>query len=323
MSKTFVLSDDSINSYGFRVLTQGIDLENFSKNPIMLWNHTRSMGDSDNTLLPIGRWSNIRIDDGRLLADAEFDMDDPFAKKIAKKVEKGIINACSIGIRVLEESDLAEHLLPGQIRKTVTRSMLREVSVVDIGSNANAVVLYDDEGKVVDLNADGECVVGLINNSNCKKMELNEIAMKMGLSELASEAEMTTRLEELLEKERLLKEKEIRIDELEREQELAETRRIEELVDEAIRGNRITADKRGNFVDLGKVIGSAKLKETFMCMNPAVKPSEFVSGNYVPNREKRFSEMSEADLHELRTNDAQKYAALYEKEFGFKPEINR
>lgn len=40
--KTFVLSDESVNSYGFRVLTDGIALDNFKKNPVMLWNHTRT-----------------------------------------------------------------------------------------------------------------------------------------------------------------------------------------------------------------------------------------------------------------------------------------
>lgn len=56
MAYTFLLSDETINSYGTRVLTAGIRLENFLKNPIMLWNHTRAWSDKEDQILPIGRW---------------------------------------------------------------------------------------------------------------------------------------------------------------------------------------------------------------------------------------------------------------------------
>ena len=192
--KTFVLSDESINSYGFRVLTDGIQLDNFKRNPIMLWNHTRCWSDTNNAILPIGRWENIRVENGRLLADAQFDMDDEFSTKIAKKVDKGIINMSSIGIVVNEESDAAEYIIQGQSRKTITKCTLREVSVVDIGSNANAVVLYDTAGNQMELNADGHCVVGLINNIINKQMELKEIALSLGLNDNATEGKSARRL---------------------------------------------------------------------------------------------------------------------------------
>ena len=36
---TFVLHDESVNTYGFRMLTSGANLEEFKKNPVMLLNH--------------------------------------------------------------------------------------------------------------------------------------------------------------------------------------------------------------------------------------------------------------------------------------------
>jgi len=33
----FILSDESVNSYNFKVITDGIDLERFKKNPVMLY----------------------------------------------------------------------------------------------------------------------------------------------------------------------------------------------------------------------------------------------------------------------------------------------
>ena len=35
MSKTFVLHDESVNTYGFRMLTSGANLDEFRKNPVM------------------------------------------------------------------------------------------------------------------------------------------------------------------------------------------------------------------------------------------------------------------------------------------------
>ena len=169
--KTFVLSDESINSYGFRVLTAGINLERFKKNPVMLWNHTRSWSDKEDVILPIGRWENLRVEDGKLLGDTCFDMDDPFAVKIANKVEKGFVKTCSVGIQEIELSEMPEHIFPGQTRKTVIRSILWEVSLTDMPSNANAVSLYDSNGNIIELSSGGECPIGLLNNSNQNKNE--------------------------------------------------------------------------------------------------------------------------------------------------------
>lgn len=41
-NRTFVLSDSSLNRYGFRILTDGLQIENFKQNPIMFWMHKRT-----------------------------------------------------------------------------------------------------------------------------------------------------------------------------------------------------------------------------------------------------------------------------------------
>ena len=76
-NKTFVLHDETINTYGFRMLTAGANLEEFRKNPVMLLNH------NDYTL-PIGRWENIRIEGTQILAEAHFDMADEKAREVAR-----------------------------------------------------------------------------------------------------------------------------------------------------------------------------------------------------------------------------------------------
>ena len=107
-TKSFVLHDDTVNTYGFRMLTSGANLEEFRRNPVLLLMH------SDH-LLPIGRWENIRVEGSRILADPVFDMEDPEAKKIAGKVDRGFLRAASIGAWPPEEvSDDPSLKLPGQ-----------------------------------------------------------------------------------------------------------------------------------------------------------------------------------------------------------------
>ena len=131
---TFVLTDESVNSYGYRVLTGGGELEQFRKNPVMLYGH-------DGHKLPIGTWANLRVEGGRLLAEAEFDMEDPFAAEVARKVERGIIRCCSIGFDIVEVSEDKALMLPGQTRGTVTRWQLMECSICAIGANRSAMKL--------------------------------------------------------------------------------------------------------------------------------------------------------------------------------------
>ncbi|MBR4583052.1 MAG: hypothetical protein IKO34_04485, partial [Bacteroidales bacterium] len=73
--KTFVLCDSSsINSQGFRIPLEGMNLDRFRVNPVMLYQHDKYS--------VIGKWENIRIEDGKLLADAKFDSEDELARQV-------------------------------------------------------------------------------------------------------------------------------------------------------------------------------------------------------------------------------------------------
>ncbi len=140
MNKTFVLSDESLNSYGYKVCTSGIDLKQFRANPVMFYNHNRESG-------VIGRWENIRIEGTRLLAEPVFDEADEFARKIKSKVENGFVKSASIGISTYEPFTLKDN------ENWVMKCRVIECSIVDMPSNENAVVLYDKNDKrVLDIN---------------------------------------------------------------------------------------------------------------------------------------------------------------------------
>ena len=87
--KRCVLSDESINCYGYRVLTSGIDLSAFRKNPLLLWAHFRDEGSARwCNYLPIGHWEDIEVKDGVLSACPVFDCTDELSQTICDKYER-------------------------------------------------------------------------------------------------------------------------------------------------------------------------------------------------------------------------------------------
>ena len=155
MAKSFILSEESINDRGYRILTSGINLERFKKNPVMLWMHRRDDGWDLTQVLPIGIWENIRKEDGKLMADPKFDENDKFAMMIKSKVENDLIRGCSAGINPIEFSSDPKDLEKGQTRATITKCEIYEASIVDMPSNKNTVRLFssaDDNNEVPLLN---------------------------------------------------------------------------------------------------------------------------------------------------------------------------
>lgn len=201
---TFIVSDESVNSYGFRILTAGINTEHFIKNPVMFYIHERKSG-------IIGRWENIRIEDGKLLADAVFDESDPVGKRVKEQVESGFLRSASIGI----ENPVKEAV---NGIDTVTRCELKEISIVDMPSNMNAVKLYRKSGKVV------------YRLSDLEEPEdtdlLQEIIKLLGLSTQATNTDVLEAISKLQQ----------------------QTTNVEQQVDEAIQCGYINASQRSNFI---------------------------------------------------------------------------
>lgn len=129
----FIICTNEVNRYGYRILPEGIQLDNFQKNPVALWMH-------DNWSYPVGRWENIRWQNGQLVASITFSEDED-AQRLKRLVEEQIISATSMGHRPIEWSEDPTLLLPGQTRPTVTKTELLEVSFVTVPGNPGAVRL--------------------------------------------------------------------------------------------------------------------------------------------------------------------------------------
>lgn len=187
MNKTFILSDESLNSYGYKVLTSGIDLKQFKDNPVMFYNHNRELG-------VIGRWENIRIEGTRLLADPVFDEADEFARKIKSKIENGFVKSASIGFYTEEQFTLKDD------ERWIMKCRIKECSVVDIPSNENAMALYDrNDKRVLDIN---EYFLSLSSNraQTTSPDFLNRLAKTLRLQDCSEESilkEVNSMLDEL------------------------------------------------------------------------------------------------------------------------------
>lgn len=329
MAKDFVINTSSLNSWGTRVLTSGLDIGQFKRNPVLLYMHKRGFED-DRT--PIGRVENIRVEGDDLIGTPVFDTKDQFAAEIGRKWDENFLRMCSAGAEPVELSSAPEHLLPGQTRATVTRSKLIEVSIVDIGSNDDALQLYQPDGKLLKLAAGAESVlipllklekqpeaetpaeaVETKDNNNQTNFTMNKILLTLGLAATANEEDAVNAITKL--------------QETAKRADTIELARIETAVDTAIKAHKTTADKREHLVTLGKNSGFDSLQVTLDMLTPAQKPSQFINQSAAAASgatiELSYSKMSEEELKELRENNRPEYVRLFKAEFGFVPEIEK
>lgn len=318
MAKEVVISNSRLNSYGFRVLTEGINIEQYVKNPILLWMHSRPFGNTINEVLPLGRMENLRIEGDNLIGTPVFDESDEFAMKIKQKWDAGILKMVSAGLDVLELSDSEEDVVIGQTRKTVKRSKLIEVSIVDIGANDDALALYDNNRRIT-LSKGADCGIELLSkkeNTNKKEnSEMKEIAQELGLTAEAGK-------EEILQEIAKLKKDRESYEVLQKEVNEYKDNAIKTAVEGAIKLKKITEDKREDFEELGKQVGIEKLSKVLNSMQVAVKPSEIIHlSNDDKTKVEKLSDLSEKDRVKLREENIAEYKRLYKAEYGVECEI--
>src|SRR5208282_2619745 len=86
----FVLSDSSVGRDGLTLATPGWELDNYRRNPVVLFGH-----DASNVASVIGRMSNIATEGDQLLGDVEFAPPDvnPMAETVLQMLRGGFLNA--------------------------------------------------------------------------------------------------------------------------------------------------------------------------------------------------------------------------------------
>jgi phage head maturation protease len=325
MAKTpFVLNDESINSYGFRVLTSGIQVDRFRQNPVMLYSHIRGFERvSGDPLLPLGRWENLHQDGSKLVAESDFDMEDDFAVKVSKKVDKGVLNACSIGIDIIEISEDPSLMLPGQTMPTITKCVLKEVSICDIPANSNALRL-NYQGSTINLDSSQHSAAELEKLFSPKKNEtsmksiiavLNGLNTGVSLSDDSKETEVLTALQKAIntnqnaaaEKDRNIAELTGEVKTLKDAGAAAAEKTANDmavaLVDGAVAANKILAGAKDQFVKLAK----ADYASTKLVLD-GLQPYKSVSAQI--NKNKSSAELSDAETKAKKYDELDKIGKL-------------
>lgn len=227
MDKSFLLSDASVNSYGFRIDMSKLSIERFLTNPVCLYNHSSL----------IGRWLNIQKDGDKLYGTPEF-MDDETeleAKKVKTRVEKGFVKGASLGIHILSVT------YPENDPPLVEAEVL-ECSIVDVPSNKNALRILSSEGiELTDEEIKTQLSAfksePLVPNTNSNmKLNANSLVI-LGLSDGASVTEIDTAIKALSDRNAALQTK---IDESKQKQ-------IDALLSGAVASGKILATEKENY----------------------------------------------------------------------------
>ena len=308
MGKRVRLTDDSLNSHGSRVLTAGVDTGQYSRNPVLLYMHERGM--------VIGFMKDIEVNDGEITGEPVFDCATELSKQCKKQWEVGSLRMVSIGIDILEVSEDPETLVAGQTAPTITKSRIFETSIVDIGANDNAIVMRRD-GKQITLGKDSENPLPMLSNKpqkTKKQMELKAIALKLGLPETADESAVLSKIGEL-------QNTAAEVATLKKDKEDLTLAQVTAAVDTAIKENRLTADKKEHFINLGKTVGIESLKATLDAMSPAARLSKTINptNDTHPANQKTYaklSEVPEAELRKMRSENPDEYRRLYKAEYN-------
>ncbi|MFV0313269.1 MAG: phage protease [Dysgonomonas sp.] len=177
IEKEYCLTDNSVNCYGYRLLTEGFLQDRFSP-AIGYLMHNREGGVAV-------KWEDFRIDGDKLWAKPVINT----AKypNLADEIEAGFYDAASVGhLIALEWTDNESMKLAGQTGITVTKWFCRECSIVDIPGNFNALAkLYDDNDSMLMDLSDNR----INNNPKFEKNDMDKIvltgAMLAGLNLMA------------------------------------------------------------------------------------------------------------------------------------------
>ncbi len=319
----FVVLDETTLTSGFRVLTAGVDTAQFEKNPVALYLH-------NDWSMPIGVWENIRKEKGQILADLRPDYDDPDTEvqRLIGKIERGIIKMASVGLVDLDLSDAPEHLLDAKNTVTVLRSRLREISVVPIGKNHNALRLFDHEGRELNL-ADkslnlSDYFIKDEPNKNKKSMK-KEILSALNLADTATPAQIEEAVELLLadkkKSDNRAAELQQQLDAIDAAKKEAQKAEALQLTDAAIRDGRLDAkakeatlkafenDHEGTKLLLGSITKPESVKKQLESGKKSLELAD-----------KSWDELDRAGkLAELKASDFETYAQKFEEKFGKRP----
>lgn len=337
-----IVTSERVNNYGFRVLTDGIDLSQYEKNPLMLWMHVRPFGSTENQVLALGNVIELKRENhpeyGKVITGQPmFDDTDDFAMRIFNKYDNGTYRMASSGLRPIEWSDAPEYLLAGQRGATLTLSLMEEISLCDLGGNDDAltVALYDEAGELIQLSQNGEnAAIPAIKNpfTDMSKIELTaaKAAVMLGLKEVSTADEFETKVIEYVQ---LAHSQKIQIETLSREKSDLQTKldnldkealknETNVMLSAAVNARKITQDEVAFYEgQVNDRAGLEKVKLHLDAKGGSAPISQIIPQTPQTNIKlyagKTWKELDrQGKLVQLKNDDFNYFKQLYQEEFG-------
>lgn len=326
IDKYFVLSDSSVNCYGFRLLTGGFQLAEFEKNPIGYLMHDRECG-------VLVRWEDLKIENDQLLGKPVINLSNEKGQQVVDEINNGFLNAASVGhLVILDYSDDDIYKLPTQDGPTGTKWFCRECSIVDVPGNYNSLRLYDKDEKAITLEQFKLSAKNQTNQKMSKLLLSGLMLQALALQATATESEMENAFADLVGKAKRsdelkadLDKKNLEVSNLKAEIELTkathEDAKVNEMTDKALAEKRITkalADKlkiqyKGKSVEL-----KAILDELPVYMPITSQLGAGTSGNEW--EKKTWQELFESgELAAVKEKNPELYKAKFVEKFGKEP----
>lgn len=130
-SVTVRITTDAVDRVGDIIRPAGLQIDQYKKNPVVLWNHKSS--------IPIARATSLAVDKNGITAEAEFPPVGVSQKadEVYGLIQHGIVNAASVGIIPLKYDWLEGDDAYGF---DITESELLEYSFVSIPANPEALI---------------------------------------------------------------------------------------------------------------------------------------------------------------------------------------
>ncbi len=319
IERQYVLSDSTVNEYGFRLLTSGYQLGAFQKNPIGYYMHRREDG-------IVLKWEDLRVEEDKVIGTPVINLSNGRGAQTCAEAENGFLNAASVGhIVVLEYSTEPEMMLPGQTGPTITKWYNKECSLVDIPGNCNALTrLYDaqeNELNLVDLNIMPPVIKSLQQNT------IKQLSETLQLSSEQDENALIDAVKDLVAKaaSAALENKTLRNDKQTLQQQLddlnTERNRFEitALLDRALEDKKVTKELSNKLAN-DYATNPEGLKSLIAAM-PAYRSIATHLNSKQPDSTEAQWEWDDYEkndpagkkLKELRAHDAVKYKELFDK----------
>jgi len=159
-----VISSKNLDRYGTYIIPSGAELENYLRNPKVLWYHNH---DEATEKIPIGKAVKLTVNEGDVIATTRFNPNDPFSVKIFNAYADGFLSAWSIGFIPKDYIPVTEknreelnkkyklNIDKKELEKNNKRFMwgafvvskweLLEYSAVPVGANQDALVATEEE----------------------------------------------------------------------------------------------------------------------------------------------------------------------------------